>query len=145
MGDGPVLVHTIAIIFIPPGHPHDGVLVLACMEHLVRRAYEFCTILRDWDAVTAHLAAGTAQVVILATRTHRAGEAGRVEVVDEEETRIMRQRNAAIGRHHVAAPLTESAVHRIIYNGAPAPVGMDPESIAAARRIARHFDNHGCA
>jgi hypothetical protein len=101
-----VLAHTTttsAIIFIPQYHPLDGLLALACMGHLVRRGYSFVTVLRDWSEVTVHLAAGTAQVVILATRTHRAGEADRVEVVDEEHARMFRRRNAAIGRHAVPA------------------------------------------
>ena len=100
MGESPVLfAHTVAIIYIPPGHPLDAQLVLSCMGHVIRRGYWLHTVLRDWDAVANCLAAGAAQVVVLATRTHRAGDGEWVDVVDEEATRILRQRNSAEGRH----------------------------------------------
>ena len=51
--------------------------------------------------VDAYLAAGAAQVVILATRTHGVGDVERAEFVDEEEARLLRRRNAAIGRRRV--------------------------------------------
>lgn len=97
-----------AIIFIPLSYALDSYFVLACMGHIVRRGYGFLTVLSDWDAVDAHLRVGAAQVVILATRTHHTGEEDRVEFVDEEEARLLRQRNAAVVRHAVPAGRRES-------------------------------------
>lgn len=91
-----------AIIFVPRDHPLDHRFVEACMGHVARRGYRLFEILRDWDAVDARLGSGAAQVVVVATRTHRAGEVDRVEVVDEERTRVIRQRNSAVGRRWVA-------------------------------------------
>jgi hypothetical protein len=60
--------------------------------------------------VAAFLAAGTGQVVILATRTHCHGEVDRAEFVDEEKARVLcRRRNAAVGRRCVPAPPMERA------------------------------------
>lgn len=124
-------MHTVAIIFIPPDHPLDGYLVLACVEHVIRRGYQLLVVLRSWDTVAAQLAVGAAQVAVLATRTHRAGEADRVEVVDEEQSRSLRRYNAAIGRHQVPALPTDRWIadagrRNALYDTAPLlPRGND--------------------
>jgi hypothetical protein len=42
--------------------------------------------------------------------------------------------------------LTPECVRRIVEDSeATGPVGIDPETIAAARRLWKHFNSHGCA
>lgn len=61
----------------------------------------------------------------------------------EEDPEPTPRRVDAADRH--PTPLTEDRVRRIIYDGDPAPAGVDPETVAAVRRIARHLDKHGRA
>lgn len=43
-------------------------------------------------------------------------------------------------------PLTADRVRTIVEDvDATGPIGLDPETIAAARRLWKHFNSHGCA
>ncbi len=57
-----------AVIFVPAEdwRPH----AVQCLEHIERREYEFCGIVRDWAAIERMRDEGAVDVVVVATREH---------------------------------------------------------------------------
>lgn len=107
-------MHTVSIVFVPADDPLDGTFAKRCLGYIDRQGHTFHALLRDWNTVVAKLDAGEANCVVFATRKHyRHGNVSRAEFADGETTQVIRQRNAAVGRHR--APGIEAA-HRSMTN-----------------------------
>jgi hypothetical protein len=103
---------TNAIIYCP-GSPVDLAGTRAALAHVRRRGYTLAAYTCNWAAVDRALANRRAQVVVFADNEAPA---------DEAATQSL---------------LTPERMRRIVDAGATPPAGVDPEAVAALRRIAR--------
>jgi hypothetical protein len=145
-----------AIVFVPHSHPVNGHLAQRTLAHLRNRRYEFIALLRDWPIVNSMLGSGHANIVVMPStvvtpNTERLCDDGDTvrlwpdtPPVAEEWTpdRDAPRRRAAGNGRFVSGRLPRERVRELLYGSGDvtAPVGLDPESIAAVRRIVRHMD-----
>lgn len=135
-----------AVVYVPPDLPRDGHWADLGEQYIARRGYTFIDVYRTKADIMQVLRNGTATLVVFARRSHW-DPTWQVpaEFVDEETRRLppllppplparVRERNGAInwGRERVK---------ELIDGNGPVPRGLDPESVAAARRIARHLSH----
>jgi hypothetical protein len=104
---------TNAIIY-SSGSPVDLAATRAALAHVRRRGYTLAAYACNWAAVDRALADHRAQVVVFANNESPA--------VDDTATQRL---------------LTPERMRQIVDAGATPPAGVDPESVAALRRIAR--------
>ena len=143
-----------AVVLVPPGETVDTKFAHKIWTHCRARGYELVALLRDWPSADRMLGSGEANIVVMPGAEHGATIAAR----DNSETvRLWPAAQAAAAepwRDH-GAPRRRAAVNgRFISGRLPrervrelldgpgevtAPVGLDPETIAAARRIARRL------
>ena len=90
-----------AAMFIPPDIPWDGSYARKCHAHVTRRDYRLVAILRNWNQLDQIVREHGVQVVVYAAPDRRPKDIG------NDTTRILRQRNAAVGRHR---PLASGAL-----------------------------------
>lgn len=158
-----------AVIYIPTSIDGYGHSCREGTGYLVRCAYEYAGHVRDPDLIDYLLATGQATVVVLLSPAHRVVDRNwPTEMIRPEQAPPLsveaRLRNGrvwmsqmAIGQDGKAPEDLERNVRRIgdegqtvrlpsapyvrsvIFDNAPAPSGMDPGMIAAARRIARRL------
>jgi hypothetical protein len=133
-----------AIIYIPADRVNVSPLAQQCLEHCERRGYKLHTIFRHWAYVDWALGTGAATVVVLpsAVAEHRAG--GRPPGPDDENTCRLPNRARLFDRNvprGVYTPrLSEAQMREVLDGNRLPPAGFDPETVAAARRIARHLN-----
>lgn len=130
-----------ALIFVPEEQPIDD---RVAGGWVVRRGYKLVALLRKWRFVEEMLARGEANVVVF----------GGVRDPGGETTRDLSQMNRA-GIWDSAADTQRLAPARrgwnaerlaqVIDGDGPVPQGLDPETIAAARRIARALNRRNTA
>jgi hypothetical protein len=96
--------------------------------HIRRRGYNLVAYASSIDMVLSALAEGAAQVVLFA---HAEG-AGAPRMTAGDSIAFLRPR-----------PLTPARVRAIVEMDATGPIGLDPETIAAARRISRRLAEMG--
>lgn len=131
-----------AIIFIPADQPNVSPLAQQCLEHCERRGYKLHTIFRHWAYVDWALGVGEADVVVMPSTIaeHRAGE----PAPDPEETQLVCRRARLADRNvhrGVYTPqLTPSQMREVVEGNRRPPAGIDPETVAAVRRIAQHLN-----
>lgn len=129
---------TKAIIFIRPGVSDDAERTREGLEHAERQGYGFVALIRDWDQVLDLVCRRLFSVVVFGRpRASRLSD-----VSDEGETRELPRR--MVGEQTVtlprsAIPLSRDRVRELLDTDVTAPIGLDPETLAAARRLARHF------
>jgi hypothetical protein len=99
---------TSAAMFIPPDIPWDGSYARNCHAHVTRRDYHLVAILRTWDELDQVVRDHGVEVVVFAAPARRPKDIG------NETTRILRQRNAAVGRHRPPATHALDEAARII-------------------------------
>jgi len=126
------LIPTDAVVYLPDDVEDDrGLLARRGIAHAERRGYRLVGVLRDLTLVLRLAGEGT--VVVFTRHAHWASRRPEIdgELVGEETCRLIpliRPGGEAIAR-----------VGEILDGVAPVPTGLDPESIAAARRIARRL------
>ena len=117
-----------AVIYMPAACRLTPTLARNWMMYFDRRGYELYGIVRDPALLDQMLASGQAQVAIIARNDPWLGDAEQTVRLPHTE----RQRD-----------FNSARVRRVIFDGEPAPRGLDPEAIAAARRIARALNERG--
>lgn len=141
----------IAVVYIPPDLADDVYCGEQGRDYIIRKRYGFAGVYRSWGTVLQLVGEGLASLVIYARRVHwdpvhhHLPEQVRIEFADEETRRLpamlpppipvgVRERRGRIGwgRERVA---------ELVDGDSPAPQGLDPEALAAARRIAQHLAN----
>lgn len=138
------MIHTIvqAAIFVQAGRPIDLDLAHQCIDHCRRRGYQLLEIFRDYDEALDAVESGEASVVV-----HVPAISGdskmrmRNSSPDEERTRRLPRNVVPLSRRN-APPvkgMSAAEVRAVLDSDGPAPAGLDPEAIAAARRIAQHL------
>jgi hypothetical protein len=124
-----------AIIFSPADTPLDIVEAERSLAHAKRRGYFLLAIVREESVLEELLVSKAAQVVIFAYRARRC--AGPF-VDDPTSLNPMLPPSVRFRTHRRLPLMSRERVRSILTDGeATRPVGIDPETIAAARRIAR--------
>lgn len=140
-----------AIVYIPPDLQRDGAYAIQGVAHIAGRGYQLRGVYRERAHVNQLLRARAIQVIVCARWSHwnpRDWEGADVEVeyVGEETRRLT---SFAANGDAVTRRLDPTAradrVRQVMEDSGPIPTGLDPESIAAARRIWKHYGEHGCA
>lgn len=132
-----------AIVF---GITEDPERVKQRKAYAKRRGYRLVAVLEDWATVLRLMREGMASIIIFVDP-----DEPRPIDADGGETRRLFDlargtvRPAFRLRPAVPRALQISDVKRTIEDTGPIPTGLDPAAIRAARRIWRHFNNHGCA
>lgn len=109
------------------------------VQYCIDRGYKPVGVIKGELSVALRmLCEGEAQVIVFAHRER--------QILDDEMTRRLPDSVAAVVRPASEVRLRPEAadVRQAIEGTGPVPTGMDSVSIAAARRIARHFRDHGC-
>lgn len=129
-----------ACIFIPADLPLEAINIAPLLAYCDRRGYWLHAIFRHWAYVDWSLAVGQASIVVTVpiVDAYRAGD----PPPDPDTTRALKRewrwRNAHRG---VSAPrLSPSQVRALLDGNGRPPWGLDPATIAAARRIARQLN-----
>jgi len=132
-----------AIILIDDDESDGGDRAAECVKQSEQRGYGFVALMRDVDRALDLLRRRIVSAVIFPGRTRRGRPVRDPEpsIDDTAVLTIQVPAPRAVGRRVV--PLTAEWVRELIDSDATAPTGLDPESIAAARRIARHFRDCG--
>jgi hypothetical protein len=115
----PVTSSINAIIF-SPGNPADLALARGALAHVRRRGYRMVAFASDWSDVDKALDDGRANVVVFGCDVRRGGD---------DPTAATQALRPPV--------LTREWVRDIIDHGATPPAGISPETVAAARRLAR--------
>lgn len=135
-----------AIVYVPPDIAGDGYYAQIGCDYINRRGYSYIGVYRTWADVEQVLRNGTASLVVFARRSHwDATYRVPCEFAEEETRRLprmwppplpakVRERNGTIG-------WGQERVQELIDGSGPVPRGLDPESVAAARRIAQHLSH----
>lgn len=129
-----------AIIYLAAGLPMNASFARLCLDHCVRRGYEICAILRDWNSVHRVLIDGQADVVVNVPG-HWHPEAHRCADNDTTDLTRYRAEFRRPSNDGPAGKMSTRDVREVLDGNGPAPVGIDPASIAAARRIARRLNS----
>lgn len=128
-----------AIVF---GVTEDQERVWERRAYAKRRGYRIVAVLDDWDTVLRLVGERKASIIIFVNR-----DARRLPADDGGATRDLSSiTSAGVGMRNGLWPAGPSAADltRAIEGSGPIPTGLDPVSIRAARRIWRHFKDHGC-
>jgi hypothetical protein len=129
-----------ACIFVPADLPLEAIDIAPLLAYCDRRGYRLHAIFRDWAYVDWVLAVGQASVVVTMSTiaAYRAGE----PVPDPDNTRALRQawRQHNVHRGVSAPRLSPSQVRELVDGNGRMPAGLDPATVAAARRIARRLN-----
>lgn len=126
-----------AIIFSPADTPLDVDEAARSLAHAKRRGYFLLAIVREESILEELLAGGAAQVVIFAYRARRHGAPF---VDDPTQLNQILPPSVRFRTHRRRPGISRERVHTILNDGeATRPVGIDPETISAARRIARRL------
>lgn len=145
-----------AVVYVRPGRPLDENFAGRFWQHCMSRGYEFVALVRDWRMVQSMLGDGQANIVVLPTPDDEMDDGATVRLgtppvgaVDAGETRDLQHRARRASGNRKSddqiAPgrrkLTPEKVRMVLDapEGSTTHHGIDPESIAAARRIAKHL------
>ncbi len=139
-------------MFVPYGQQVNEAAACRWWTHCLNRRYEFVALLREWSMVDRMLGAGRANIVIMPSADSAAidddGDTVRLWPAAAPPLReaapdlgAPRRRVAAANGRFVSGRLPRERVRELLDEpgDVTAPVGVDPESIAALRRIARRL------
>lgn len=133
-----------AAVYVPPGISDVERFATEGIEFAEHRGYAYAGTYRQPHYIDRLLAEGIVSVVVFARSTHRHPDCRwPAEFVDEPTRPIpwapkspqsARERNGTVN-------WSRARVREVLDTNGPIPTGLDPESIEAARRIARHLAN----
>lgn len=133
-----------AAVYVPPEISGVERFATEGFEFAEHRGYAYAGTYTQPHYIDKLLAEGIVSVVIFARSTHRHPDCRwPAEFVDETTRPIqwaprlppsVRERNGTLN-------WSRARVREVLDSNEPIPRGLDPESIAAARRIARHLAN----
>jgi hypothetical protein len=118
---------TTAIVYVDADVAIDQNYAHKCYRQVERRGYEFGALLRDWTHVDGMLTAGQASAVLFVEPDR---------VADLKTRDLSEYRRTGCDEPTVRLP-TREEVAAALEGRAEPPCGIDPATIAAARRIAR--------
>lgn len=117
---------TKAVVFVPSDDFEPQAEICYCED----RGYQFHGVVRDWARALGMVVGGVVSAIVFS----RSGQDRPRDAGVGEQTRRIRP----IGEKQIQ--MTQADVMRLLDSEATIPFGIDPASVAAARRLARHFD-----
>lgn len=140
-----------AVVLVPHGKSVTGNIAKRIWKYCTGRDYELIALVRDWPAAGRMLDAGQANIVVMqAEEPSPAADGETVRLWPDAEpgaeapTRDLGavRRRAAGNSRFVSGRLPRERVRELLDGPGEVtgPMGIDPETIAAARRIARSLD-----